>query len=95
MPETIAPGRDFRRHWRRLGRRIWLNTPAIAPAADVVARHCGARSIAGSAARTSSRTGKGRDRTGGFDVPDELGAVALLPDEHERAPPGRHAEDVE
>jgi hypothetical protein len=34
MPETIAPGRDFRRHWRRLGRRIWLNTPAIAPAAD-------------------------------------------------------------
>jgi hypothetical protein len=37
MPETIAPGRDFRRNWPQLGRRIWLNTPSIAPAANLVA----------------------------------------------------------
>jgi selenocysteine lyase/cysteine desulfurase len=35
--ESITPGHDFRRHWPRLGHRVSLNTPSIAPAADVVA----------------------------------------------------------
>jgi selenocysteine lyase/cysteine desulfurase len=33
----LAPGHEFRSHWAALADLVWLNTPSIAPAADVVA----------------------------------------------------------